>query len=309
MRASWCLVLLCAVACRNDDEPSDIPALDATAPDSAIDSVVGAPDARMAGGSVDATVSMFDAGANGMAASPGPTFLYFVPQDQASAATEAGLGLSVYSFEPGRAPAEILRELADALELVRWPSAEELPAQVRFDANKPAYTQQVTLEPNETLSEGDYALRLNPTPARVRLGAIGSEQIGEIATSRFHVGSRPIVTRIELCEKAGAKTKLLAEFSELVRASTSTAPSVEVLAGATALPCEPPSLPGSGVETVCSFLPLPPSVRVSFAGFEGLSGVALRNEAGGEPDYTFSPAALPELEQGCKVYVPWRAIP
>jgi hypothetical protein len=290
------MLLVCAIACGKEDAPAELP-------------VFNMADASVTDGSVDGAIVHLEADGESMAGLPGPTLLYFVPQDQSSFAEDAGLGLAVYDFEPGRDRGEILRELAAALELVRWPSAETIPAAVRFDATKPAYAQQVTLEPSLALSEGDYALRLHPAPVRVRLGAIGSEQFDGIPTSRFHVGSRPIVTRIELCSKADTKMKVLVEFSEPVRASTSATPSVDVRAGAAALPCEQASLPGAGIETLCSWQPATPSVRVRFVGFEGLTGVALRTEAGGEPDYTFSPSSLPELGQGCQVFIPWRAVP
>jgi hypothetical protein len=297
MRTLCCLLLACVIACAKDDAPTHLPVFDT-------------PDASALDGSVDAASTDLNADAESMAsASPGPTLLYFVPQDQSSIGADAGLGLTVYDFEPGRDRSEILRELAAALELVRWPSAEVLAAEVRFDATKPVYAQQVMLEPTQALSEGNYALRLRPAPVRVRLGAIGSEQFDGIPTSRFHVGSRPLVTRIELCSKSDAKMKFLIEFSEPVRAATSATPSVDVRAGAAALQCEQGSVSGAGVETLCAWQPATPTVRVRFAGFEGLTGVALRTEAGGEPDYTFSPASLPELEQGCKVFVPWRAVP
>jgi hypothetical protein len=286
------MLLVCGIACGNEDAPAELP-------------VFNMPDASVTDGRVDAAI----ADGESMAGLPGPTLLYFVPQDQSSSGADAGLGLTVYDFEPGRDRSEILRELAAALELVRWPSAEAIPAEVRFDATKPAYAQQVTLEPTQALSEGDYALRLHPAPVRARLGAIGSEQFDGIPTSRFHVGSRPIVTRIELCSKSDAKMKVLVEFSEPVRAPTSETPSVDVRAGAAALPCEQASLRGASVETLCSWQPGTPSVRVRFVGFEGLTGVALRTEAGGEPDYTFALASLPELQQGCQVFIPWRAVP
>lgn len=296
MRELCCLLLVGAVACGIDEDSPELAARDGS-------------DASLTEASVDATTADPGADSESMGALPGPTLVWFVPQDHSSFGADAELGLSVYAFEQGRDRSEILRELAAALQLVRWPSAEALAAEVRFDATKPEYAQQVILQPSQALSEGDYALRLHPAPARVRLGAIGSEQLDGIPTSRFHVGSRPIVTRIELCSKSDTKMKLLVAFSEPVRASASATPSVEVRAGDAALPCDQATLLGGDLETLCPWQPATPTVSVRFVGFEGLSGGALRTEAGSEPSYSFSPASLPELSQGCKVFVPWRAAP
>lgn len=289
MRAFCGLLLIFATACGQDEARGELPAPDASVPDASDDAAAANRGVEMS-----------------MEAPRAATLLYFVPQDQNSLGAAAALGLSVYDFEPGRDRSELLRELAAALELVRWPSAEVLPAEVRFDATLAAYTQQVTLQPSSALSEGDYALRLRSMPARVQLGAIGSELIDGMPTSRFHVGSRPLVTRIELCSKSDAKTKILVEFSEPVGASSSAMPSLLVRADDATLACEQLSLSGAGVETLCPWQAAA-NVSVRFVSFAGLTGAALRSEAGGEPSYTFSPASLPELVEGCKVFIPWRA--
>lgn len=222
---------------------------------------------------------------------------WFNPVDNAQLAADAGLGLTVAQFDPTRSKGEVLSELAASLELVRWPLAERVPAEVRVDESQPAYSQQVTITPSAPLGEGRYALRLNPLPMRVNVWP--REPVEGIVTSRFYVGSQLSVLRIDLCAKANGKTKVIVSFSEPIRAAS---PMVQVYDGATLVSCEVPLVFASGgVEALCAFEPTQPMQRVRLDGITSVKGGPLLTATGTAPDFTF--ATKPD-GSGCHSFVP-----
>lgn len=254
-----------------------------------------------------------DAGTSGAMSRPadsgGPrTSLSFVPDDQTTNASSSGLGVSVSSFPVSSStPAQSLSELAAVLELVRWPSAEHVPSAVSYDADAGVYTTQVRLAPDAALAEGWYALRLNPPPAVTSPAYVGSAVIDGLPTSRFHVGSRPLLKRIELCEKAGAKSKLRVTFSEALSATNDVASAVVVTSSGATLSCDLIEVTNradyAGLELLCPAIASTASLRIQFEGLVSTSGAPLRTAAGASPDYTIDVASLREAA-GCRLFQP-----
>lgn len=235
------------------------------------------------------------------------TSVSFVPSDQTTNVDVTKLGLSVGQLSPQQTPAESLAALAPSLELVRWPSKERVDATVTYDAGVPAYGAQVALTPATALSDGWYALRLNPLPPRVQTAYFGSELLEGVWTSRFRVGSEPLLQRLDLCDKGDAKTKILVSFSEPLRATKPLDELVTVLTQ-TEVDCQltTPQVGGfAGLELLCGDLSKASVVQLNFAGLESLSGVALTDFAGGPPQFSFAPSNLIEAG-GCRLYIPWR---
>jgi hypothetical protein len=136
----------------------------------------------------------------------------------------------------------LLAEIATTLRLVRWPSGELIPAKIQTtnaddlpDAAEdrpkgaPLVTTarigagrseaSVTVVPDATLAAGWYALQLDATPGAARwpAEAVKVDDGGDVTLSRFHVGSNPLVTSVQLCEKEDNKQVVLIDYSERVR--------------------------------------------------------------------------------------------
>lgn len=237
------------------------------------------------------------------AGAPRPgTILFFVPDDQTTNVSPSSLGLSVGSYSVAKTPQQSLSELASALELVRWPSAERVPSEVSYDADAGLYTTQVRLAPDVALAEGWYALRMNGAPLGAWPGYLGSALIGGVPTSRFRVGSQPLLKRIELCEKADAKTVLLVAFSESVSATNNLNSSVVLTNDGKSVRCDVTTSSGADLYLLCPSIANAAVVRIQFEGFVSTSGASLRTAAGTAPDYTIEVAGL--REGSCHVFQP-----
>jgi hypothetical protein len=227
------------------------------------------------------------------------TSVYFVPEDHAALASDAGIGLSVWTFDRAQTHQAQLAALAGALELVRWPSQEPIGALISLDPSLPEYGRHITLTPEGALPDGDYALRLRPAPPNVRGAYYGTAVVDGLTTSRFYVGSRPTVLRLTICPKSDGSSSFSASFSEPIRAS---APLLEVYDGDALKTCDALTVSEVSAEGRCSFVPSASTLHVRFGGFESLRGVPLRALDGGEPDFTFATKQPP---QDC-IYVPWQ---
>jgi hypothetical protein len=163
MRAIVGVFLLCAIGCGDDAEDRECTRCDL---DASIDAAWSEPDASPP--------------------AAGFTAVTFVPEPNTRWMADAGLGLTVLGFDLERPKDDVVRELAGALELVRWPSSERLAVQITWDATIPERGFQLALMPDEGLVAGEYALRLNPTPPRVFV--LRASKMGGLDVGRFTVG-------------------------------------------------------------------------------------------------------------------------
>lgn len=302
------LIVLFGASCSTNDEPEDCGARALCLPPFHGDASAERPahvdaESRDAAALVDADAAAALTDASG----PNPsTLVWFVPPDHTTNVADRALGLSVYSYSPERSRSEILTELEASLELVEWPSASPVPAHVSHDVSVPPYQMQVAIEPDDPLREGWYALRLRMPVPGIRFNVLGSEVLDGRPTSRFRVGSEPLVTRIELCEKADARSKLIVSLSEYVRA-TKPLDATVVVTGGSSTPCQGAYLQNGNdmaqLTVACGALTSEPWLRVVLEGVESLTGVRLTDASGAAPDYAFEPSRLPELG-GCRVFVP-----
>lgn len=270
MRAFLGLALVLAIGCGDDEEVQGMGTHD-------VDCSHALCDVQKLDASMDATAG--DAGAGPIPS----TQVSFWPAANTQLLPDAGLGLSVGFFDPTRAKQDILNELGSALQLVRWPSAERVPAHVAI-ADVPPYGLHLSLLPDVALAEGDYALRLQPLPARVQVWK-GWPHDG-LDVSRFYVGSRPAVVRIELCEKADARTKVVVTFSERVQHAKAA---LRVFDGDAQQTCGELTFYDSGFETLCTYRP------------RGEARIELDGFTLGTTSFRFTPGAS---ASGCAAYVP-----
>lgn len=79
----------------------------------------------------------------------------------------------------------------------------------------------VELKPKSALSESWYVLSLKTVPKGIQLApwSAPNPPIGVYA-ARFHTGSQPVISRVLFCDKGGAKTRAIFEFSENVAPGT-----------------------------------------------------------------------------------------
>jgi hypothetical protein len=281
MRAFLSFALLCALGCGDDDLSRDD---QPECPTSSCHRDVDASVVRDA--ALDARMSPPDSNA-----APAPaTTINFVPADHQRWTSDAGLGVAVSVFERTRNSEVVLQELADALELVRWPSGERVAIQVKVEPSQPLYSLQLAVTPVDTLGDGEYAMRFNPMPARVQVQKAWPND--GLDVSRFYVGSQPAVLRIQLCEKADARTKVIVTFSEAMRR---TSPKLKIFDRNALQECTEPVYDDHGFEVVCTYVPSGPA-RLVLEGFESTSGVALRT-----PDLSFAPSTI---VSGCASYAP-----
>ena len=135
----------------------------------------------------------------------------------------------------------VLASLAANTELITWPNAEIIPTTItvvnvplvaaRMDQpEKGASTARssepidseahVRLAPTTPLARGWYALRTRlPRGMEFARHLAGQLDAQERFLSRFHVGSNPILTSIEACDKGTERRSIILGYSEPVVAS------------------------------------------------------------------------------------------
>lgn len=166
----------------------------------------------------------------------------------------------------------------------------------------------LNVRPGVALRPGWHTLTLSSPPAGVASAFRSASEFadGSIGT-RFHVGSRPLVYAVRVCDRATEADTVVVDFSERVRSENSIATSVEVRGGTGA--CDFSAADVSNFDSLtgrCGGLAGIDSWEVRFAGLVGLSGVTVTAVA---PDLTpralplavtVSPATLEDWGGGCR---------
>lgn len=101
--------------------------------------------------------------------------------------------LEVALYNDARPPndAEVVDVLA-RMELTTWPEARELDYEIESERGTTQNRRVITLVSTDSLEEGWHALRVRQDPGRT-----SSDDLGDGTLARFHVGSCPLLLRVE----------------------------------------------------------------------------------------------------------------
>ncbi|HKU44870.1 MAG TPA: hypothetical protein VJR89_42215, partial [Polyangiales bacterium] len=188
-------------------------------------------------------------------AAPTPSVIVRLePADGETDVKQSALAIVVDTNSGTSALSTTLDTLSQRVHLLTWPERHEVAIDTSVSNGS---RTGITVSPKTQLDEGWYVLEAGPLPAFTRWNSADGA-----GSSRFRIGSEPMLRSIAVCENGAGPAKLLVRTSEAVVVREPVAEHVAVRSRGRDVDCQTVQVTADSIELTCN-LPSCESITVS----------------------------------------------